>query len=233
MLLNYNKPVKVSSTHYGYAPNFAVDENIKTYWSAASGDKGEWLYSDLGSSHSVYAIQINYADQDAELMGKHTNLFHQYVIYSSPDGENWHVLIDKSNNKTDAPHDYIELNEPVNTRYIKIENIYVPTGKFALSGFRVFGRGNGDVPDPVNHFEVLRGDSERRNAWLKWQQTDKATGYTIYAGIAPDKLYNSIMLYNSNEYYFTAMDKDQTYYFQIEAFNENGIGVRSEVIKVE
>ncbi|HSP86690.1 MAG TPA: family 43 glycosylhydrolase, partial [Ignavibacteriaceae bacterium] len=42
MLLNYNKPVKVSSTFYGYAPNFSVDENIKTYWSAASGEKGEW-----------------------------------------------------------------------------------------------------------------------------------------------------------------------------------------------
>ncbi|HEX9739586.1 MAG TPA: family 43 glycosylhydrolase, partial [Ignavibacteriaceae bacterium] len=45
MLLNYNKPVKVSSTFGGYQPNFAVDENIKTYWSAASGEKGEWFQS--------------------------------------------------------------------------------------------------------------------------------------------------------------------------------------------
>jgi len=41
------------------------------------------------------------------------------------------------------------------------------------------------------------------------------------------------MVYGSNEYYFTAMDRDKTYYFQIEAFNENGIGYRSEIIKVE
>jgi hypothetical protein len=34
MLLNYNKPVQVSSTLGGYQPNYAVDEDIKTYWSA-------------------------------------------------------------------------------------------------------------------------------------------------------------------------------------------------------
>jgi len=233
MVLNYNKPVTASSTYYGYAPNFAVDENIKTYWSAASSEKGDWLQSDLGAVYTVYAIQINYADQNAELMGKHTDLFHQYIIYQSTDGKNWDVLVDKSNNQTDVPHDYVELKEPVQARFLKIENIHVPTGKFALSGFRIFGKGNGDVPDTVKDFTVLRGDSERRNAWLKWQQSDDATGYTIYTGISPDKMYNNILVYNSNEYYFTAMDRDQTYYFQIEAFNENGIGKRTQVIKVE
>ena len=233
MLLNYNKPVKVSSTYYGYAPNFAVDEDIKTYWSAASGEKGEWLQSDLGSVYSINAIQINYADQNAELMGKQTGLFHQYIIYKSNDEKNWDILIDKSNNNKDVPHDYVELEQPANARYLKIENIHVPTGKFALSGFRVFGKGNGETPDTVKYFEVLRGDSERRNAWLKWKQSDEATGYTIYFGVEPGKLYNSIMIYNSNEYYFTAMDRDKVYYFQIEAFNENGIGSRSQVVKVE
>ena len=29
------------------------------------------------------------------------------------------------------------------------------------------------------------------------------------------------MVYNANEYYFSAMEKDQPYYFQIEAINEN------------
>ncbi|HEY6976995.1 MAG TPA: family 43 glycosylhydrolase, partial [Chitinophagaceae bacterium] len=66
MLLNYNKPVVVSSTLGGYEPNYAVDENIKTYWSAATGNKGEWLQSDLGSMCTVRAIQINYADQDVD-----------------------------------------------------------------------------------------------------------------------------------------------------------------------
>jgi len=233
MLLNYNKPVQVSSTLGGYSPNFAVDENIKTYWSAASAKKGEWFQSDLGSECTVYAIQINYADQDAELVGKQTNIYHQYIIYKSDDAKKWDVIVDKSKNKKDVPHDYVELKQPVKARYLKIINLHVPTGKFALSGFRVFGKGNGKVPDTVKNFIVLQGKSERRNAWLKWKQSDDATGYTIYAGVNPKKLYVNVMVYGSNEYYFTAMDKDKTYYFQIEAFNENGIGKRSKIVEVE
>jgi len=85
----------------------------------------------------------------------------------------------------------------------------------------------------VKQFIALRGDAERRNAWLKWQLMDDATGYTIYSGIAPDQMYNSVMVFGKNEYYFRAMDIDRTYYFQIEAFNENGIGKRTAPQKVE
>jgi len=233
MLLNYNKPVQVSSTCGGYTSNKAVDEDIKTYWCAATANKGEWLQSDLGAVSTVHAIQVNYADQDATVMGKQPGLYHQYKLYSSTDGKTWQVLTDKSRNQTDVPHDYIALFKPIQARYIKLENIHMPTGKFAISGLRVFGYGKGQTPDTVQEFIALRGDSERRNAWLKWKTVDNATGYTIYSGIAPDKLYTSVMVYGANEYYFRAMDKDKPYYFCIEAFNENGIGKRTAVIKAE
>ncbi|HRI60301.1 MAG TPA: family 43 glycosylhydrolase, partial [Saprospiraceae bacterium] len=233
MLLNYNKPVQVSSTLGGYAPNYAVDEDIKTYWSAATGDKGEWLQTDLGAMCTVNAIQVNYADQDATFLGKQPGLYHQYIIRHSADGKNWKVLADKSQNKTDVPHDYIELAKPVEARFIKIENLHMPSGKFALSGLRVFGKGAGAAPDTVQRFIVLRGKSESRNAWLRWQQSDNATGYTIWFGNSPGKLYNNIMVYGKNEYWFSGMDKFVPYYFQIEAFNENGIGPRTEVVKAE
>lgn len=233
MLLNFNKPVRVSSTYGGYASNFAVDEDIKTYWSAASGKKGEKLESDLGEVFDVRAVQVNFADQDAEFLGKQSGISHRYKINASLDGKQWKTLVDKSRNTTDVPHDYVELARPAQTRFVKIENIHMPTGKFALSGFRVFGKGSGKKPSPVKHFEVLRGESERRNAWLKWQSSDRATGYTIYYGVAPDKLYSNIMVYARNEYYFSGMGKNETYYFQIESFNENGVGKRTAVVKVE
>ncbi|MEQ9376850.1 MAG: family 43 glycosylhydrolase [Imperialibacter sp.] len=233
MLLNYNKPVQVSSTLGGFAANQAVDESIKTYWSAATGNKGEWFQTDLGEVSQVNAIQINYADQDADFLGKPTDFYHQYIIYVSEDGKKWKVAANKAQNKTDVPHDYIEFSEPIKARYLKMENSHMPTGKFALSGFRVFGKQNKPLPAPVRHFIVLRGDSERRNAWLKWEQMPDATGYNIYTGIAPDKLYNSVMVYGANEYYFTAMDLDKTYYFQIEPFNEAGVGPRGEIMKVD
>jgi xylan 1,4-beta-xylosidase len=233
MLLNYTMPVSVSSTLGGFAPNNAVDENIKTYWSAKSGGSGEWLMSDLGEVSTVHAVQINYADQNAQLMGKQTGIYHRYRIHHSKDGKKWTLLIDKSKNSNDVPHDYVELAKPVQTRYIKIENIHVPTGTFALSGFRVFGKGVGSAPDSVRGLVVLRGESERRNAWLKWKQSDDADGYVIYWGVTPEKLYNSVMVYGSNEYYAAALDRDRTYFFQIEAFNRYGIGPGSGVIRSE
>lgn len=233
MLLNYNKPVRVSSTLGGFAANNAVDENIKTYWSAATANKGEWIETDLGAVSTINAIQVNYADQDAGFMGKQQGISHQYKILASDDGKNWRLLVDKSRNKTDVPHDYIELASPARARYLKMENIHMPTGKFAISGLRAFGKGSGAVPDTVKNFIALRGDSERRNAWFKWEVNNAATGYTIYAGTEPDKLYTSIQLYGVNEYYFSAMEKDQPYYVQIEAFNENGLGKRTAIMRVE
>jgi len=237
MLLNYNKPVQVSSTLGGYTPNNSVDENLKTYWSAKSGNKGEWFQTDLGEVSTINAIQINYADQDAEFEGKTLNVFHQYKIYSSINGEKWTVLIDKSKNKTDIPHDYIELDKPAKARFLKIENIHMPTGKFALSGFRVFGVGTGEKPSKVENFMVLRADpkkyGERRSSWIRWEQNDLADGYVIYFGKDPDKLYGSIMVYNQNDYFFTGMDRTDTYYFQIEAFNANGMSERTKIIKSE
>lgn len=232
MLLNYNKPVKVSSTYGAYSANNSVDESIKTYWSAATGNKGEWIQTDLGNLSTVNAIQLNYADQDAEFLGKQKNIYHQYKLWSSTDGIKWKILRDKSKNKTDVPHDYIELEQPIKTRFIKLENIHMPTGKFAISGIRIFGNGNKEAPKMVKELIVLRTEKDKRSAWIKWPPVENAYAYNIYIGTAPDKLYNCIMVYNANEYWYKAMDKDIPYYFSIEAVNESGVSQRTDVIKV-
>lgn len=237
MLLNYNKPVQVSSTLGGYHSNYAVDEDIKTYWSAKSGNAGEWFQTDLGEVSTINAIQINYADQDVEFMGKTLGKMHQYKIYGSNDGKNWKVIVDKSKNQKDVPHDYIELEKPAKARFLKMENLKMPTGKFALSGFRVFGKGGGTAPKMVEDFVPLRADpkkfGERRSIWMKWRQNIAADGYVIYFGKDPDKLYGSIMVYGKNEYFWTGADRVDSYYFQIEAFNANGISERTPVVKSE
>ncbi len=138
MLLNYAKPVTASSTLGGFAPNLAVDEDLRTYWSARTGDRGEHFTADLGAVSTVRAIQVNYADHDATLMGKQPGLYHQYLLQASADGVAWDTIVDKSANRSDVPHDYIELAMPVEARYVRIENLHVPTGKFALSGLASF-----------------------------------------------------------------------------------------------
>jgi hypothetical protein len=235
MLLNYKKPLQVSSTLGGYVANNANDEDLKTYWSASTPNSGEFIQTDLGNVSTVNAIQINYADQDVDSnrLGKWNNQFHQYKLYSSLDGKKWTVLVDKSNNKTDIPHEYVELENPAQTRFIKLENIHMPTGKFAISGLRVFGNGNGAIPEKVKTFFVLRSDKDKRGGWIKWGPLDNAYAYNIYYGTAPDKLYNCIMVHQNNEYWFKGMDKLKTYYFTIEAVNENGVSEKFETIKVD
>ncbi len=235
MLLNYNKPVTVSSTLGNYVANNAVDENIKTYWSAATGNKGEWITTDLGNIATVNAIQINYADQDVDssFLGKINGIFHQYKLYESKDGKTWNVLIDKSTSHTDIPHEYVELISPIQTRYIKLENIHMPTGKFAISGLRIFGNANSNKPTEVKDFIVLRTEQDKRSAWLKWRLIDNAYAYNIYYGTQPNKLYTCIMVYGENEYWLKTMDSKIPYYFAIEAINESGVGKRTAAIKVD
>ncbi|HUR32011.1 MAG TPA: discoidin domain-containing protein, partial [Saprospiraceae bacterium] len=225
MLLNYKKPVTVSSSLSGHPSNNAVDESIRTYWSAASSNTNEWIQSDLGEVCSINAVQINYADQsvDSVFLGKSLNVYHQYKLFYSIDGKKWLMLSDKSQNMNDVPHDYIELKQPVKGRYVRLENVHMPTGYFAISGLRVFGKGNGNAPAPVSDFFVLRTEKDKRNGWIKWNPVDDAYAYNIYYGTASDKLYNCIMVHDMNEYWFKAMDAEKVYYFSIEAINENGV----------
>ena len=208
---------KVSSTIGLSQPIYRLMKTLKPI-GARYRNKGEWIQTDLEAiHHSCRADQL--CRPDATLMGKQTAIFHQYKLFSSNDGVNWKMLIDKSITKL------IYLMSILNYHSCKgkipeTENIHMPTGKFAISGFVCLEKG--PVPDTVQHFVVL-GAIMRRNSWLKWQVNAAATGYMIYTGIAPDKLYTSIMVYGTNEYYFSAMEKNRPYYFQIEAFNENGI----------
>lgn len=233
MLLNFKKPVAVSSTLGGYHPNNAVDEDIKTHWSATSAEAGEWIQSDLGHVSTLRAIQINYADQDAEFLGKSSGVGHQYQIFISDNGKKWSLLVDKSKNSTDVPHDYIELETPVQARFVKLVNLKMPTGKFAISGLRVFGSGNGAKPNAVKDFHILRTRKDKRSAWLKWNRVDNAYAYNIYLGTEPDKLYNCIMVMDANEYWLKTMDNEKTYYFTIESINENGVSEKTPIQKVE
>lgn len=149
------------------------------------------------------------------------------------DGRNWNLLVDKSQNKTDVPHDYVELSKPVQARFIRLENIHMPTGKFAISGLRVFGKGPGKKPEKVKQLVVLRTEKDKRSAWVKWSPDENAWAWNLYYGTSPDKLYTCIMIHDVNEYWLKTMDSKKSYYFAIEAINENGVSERTETIKVD
>lgn len=138
MLLSYNKNVTASSSMEKFPATNAVDENIRTWWSAKSGNKGEWLCVELDKNVTINAIQMNFADNLAKLTPESKNLYYCYRVLASNDQKSWKVVIDKSNNKKDACHEYIALDKPLHAKYIKIENVRVTDGNFSISDLRVF-----------------------------------------------------------------------------------------------
>ena len=232
MLLSYQKPVKASSYYDEYTPENTVDENVKTFWVAERNDDQQWLEMDLLNKSTVYAIQTNYHDYKSNIYGKAPGLYHRYYIEGSIDAKNWSILVDRRNNYEDVPNDYVELGIPQVVRYIRYMNIHVPTPYLSISDLRIFGVGSGQVPLPVKNFTVHRY-VDRRDALITWDQQQNCQGYNILWGIAPDKLYSSWMIYEKNSFELRSLTVDQTYYFSIEAFNENGISERAMIVKVE
>jgi len=223
MLLSYNKKATASSSNEKYPVKNAFDENIRTWWSANTGNAGEWLSVELDNNVTINAIQVNFADNAANLKPDSKNLQYCYRIFASDDQKVWKLIIDKSNNIKDACHDYIELDKPVKAKFIKIENVKVPDGKFSVYDLRIFGKRNGKTPVEVTGFSVDRKVSDTRRASLKWVKDNSATGYVVNFGTEINKLYSSVMVYNSDSINLTGLNKDVTYYFSIDAFNESGI----------
>ncbi len=232
MLISYKKLVKASSYYDKYKPENIVDENVKTFWVAEKNDDQQWIEIDLLNFGTVYAIQINYHDYESNIYGKVQELYHRYFIEGSLDGNNWIILVDRKNDYKDVPNDYVELDLPQIVRYIRYKNIHVPTPKLSISDLRVFGRGLGQVPIKINNLVVNRYE-DRRDATIIWEQQSNCNGYNVLWGIAPDKLYNSWMVYDKNFLELKSLTIDQSYYFSVEAFNENGISERSMIVKSE
>lgn len=232
MLLSYNKPVEVSSELADHPKKYTADEDIRTYWSAKTGNKGEWVSMDLQKECTVNAIQINYAENETKFMGRQPNIYYQYLLEYSTDGKIWKTLADKSQNKTDVPHDYIELAKPVKARYIKLTNYHMADGTFALAGLRVFGNGGGKAPSEVKNLSLKRLETDRSVVDLNWPKTTGAVGYNIRYGISKDKLYQNYQVLGTEQLTIRSLNAQQKYYFTIDTFNENGITKGTGIIEL-
>jgi hypothetical protein len=152
--------------------------------------------------------------------GRDHLIYEQYIIEKSSNGLDWEMLIDKSENLKDVPHDYTELEEAVQARYIRLSNVHTPGGgSFAVRELRVFGNRDRAVITPVTDFTVERDAADGRDAIIRWLPTDNADGYIINYGIAPDKLYNSYMVYDTDSLAIHSLNHGVEYYFGIRAFD--------------
>jgi hypothetical protein len=223
MLLSYKKPVTSSSVRDSFSAQHVTDENPRTFWVADTRNQ-EWITVDLQQNYDVMALQVNFTDYKSGIFDSDSTVYTQFRIYHAADGKNWEILADLTNEKRDRPNAYIELENPVNTRYIKYEHVYVASANLAISDIRVFGRGTGKPPATPSGLTAIR-DSDRRNVFIRWKPVPGVTGYNIRWGISPEKLYQTYQRFadEGNELEIRALTKEQDYYFAIEAFDVNGV----------
>ncbi len=222
MLLSYHKKTQTSSEQRKYPACCAVDENIRSWWSANTGNEGEYLSIDLGEECAIHAVQINFSDHDSNLYGS-TDSTYQYYLEASTNGKRWKPIADQSLRITGTPHDYIPLKKPLKGRYLRVTNVRFPSGKFSVSGFRVFGHADKPAPNEVGVFRILRNESDRRDVTLRWKEVNGAIGYNIRYGTSPDKLYHNYIVYDDTEITIRSLHTESVYYFTIDSFNEGGI----------
>ena len=237
-LISLNAAAAASSSLQGFAPSKAFDENIRTWWSARTGNTGEWLAADLGRAFSVNAAQINFADQDAlDVYGRDNEYVYRYLLEVSRDGINWDALADTSDaagepfKAADNSHIYYELEEAASVRFIRITNKgSIPAGgKFAVSGLRLFGHGGGDPPQAVENFTVRRNASDERSVTLFWDKAGGAEGYIIRFGNYKNALNTHYQAKGDNTATINCLNKCVDYYFTIDSYNENGVTYGKEI----
>ncbi len=237
-LLSYRKKAEASSAREGHSAELALDENIRTWWSAQTS-RG-WYLLDLGDLYRTHSVQINFADENvpelkvdkklrSDIMTNRRyidssgDLKTRFVLEGSLDKENWFMIHDGSQNEDDRSHPYIILDEKYEVRYLRVTALELPYDEpFALSGLRVFGKGNGEIPQKVRNVTAVR-DPNGLDCRIRFDRSEGAMGYNIRFGISEDKLYSSYLVYDKNEVLLTTLNAGQDYWFKVDAFNENGI----------
>ncbi|MBR4165104.1 MAG: family 43 glycosylhydrolase [Lachnospiraceae bacterium] len=234
MLLSAGKAVSCSSFTEGHEPERAAEENVQSFWQAGTSEKDEWLMLDLGYPCTVNAVQINFADAhiDVPVPGKirpgtqaryieEAELHTRWKLECSENGRDWEVLEDKTAADTDLSHDLVVREEGITARYLRLSQMEVPyLQQPCISGFRVFGRGEGFAPAVPQFTAVRSGDLDMT---VTIEAQPDTTGFNVLFGSAPDKLYHSYMLFSAGDQRIGALIKGRAYYVRVDAFNDTGI----------
>lgn len=201
----------------------AIDADINSSWNARSGEKGEWISVDLGAECTINALQISFAKNRITANKSDSVKAYQYLVEYSADGKSWKKLHDKTTNTEYLLNDYIEFKTVARAKYLKITNYNVPEGVFAISELRIFGQGAHRKPKKINELKVVRDYRDPQTVKLFWKKQPRTTGYNIRYGIDKEKLYHSYQVSKSTKITIHCPDKNKAYWFQVDAYNENGV----------
>ena len=233
MLLSVGKAVTASSFVPKHEPEKATEENVQTWWRAASNSRDEWLCVDLGKIFDIHAVQVNFADDKLDIRcpgeirpGSQARYIEeqdyatQWKLEGSSDGERWFMIEDKSDAQTDLSHDLIVREHGFAARYLRLSDMAVPSGQNpCVSGLRVFGLGDGEKPAAPAFTAARTGDLDMT---VMISEKPDALGFNILFGASPEKLYHSYMVFAAGSHRIGALIKGREYYVRVDAFNEKG-----------
>ena len=233
MLLSVGKAVTASSFVPKHEPEKATEENVQTWWRAASNSRDEWLCVDLGKIFDIHAVQVNFADDKLDIRcpgeirpGSQARYIEeqdyatQWKLEGSSDGERWFMIEDKSDAQTDLSHDLIVREHGFAARYLRLSDMAVPYGQNpCVSGLRAFGLGDGEKPAAPAFTAARTGDLDMT---VMISEKPDALGFNILFGASPEKLYHSYMVFAAGSHRIGALIKGREYYVRVDAFNEKG-----------
>ena len=153
-----------SSAAPGRDPQYAFDNNVRTWWQPAEGDKTPWITLDLGSRNSDDPNQEFIVDSSRILFDAapirpggvihvdgHDRLHQyenqpgalgplQYRLEASLDGKTYFPVLDKTDNRRAVVNLFDEF-KPVRCRFVRLTITGFPPGApLALLEFTVFGK---------------------------------------------------------------------------------------------
>ncbi|WP_254705681.1 glycosyl hydrolase family 8 [Streptomyces vilmorinianum] len=174
-LVSVGKPTASSSIEgSGFEPGRAVDANTSTRWASAEGVDPQWMRIDLGSSHTISRVKLNWEAAYART----------YRIQTSADGSTWTDV--HSTSAGDGAID--DLTVSGSGRYVRMYGTGrgTPYG-YSLWEFEVYGSpaGGADITPPSTPGSLRSTGSTATSVSLAWNAaTDNVgvTGYDLYRG---------------------------------------------------
>jgi len=142
-----DKNYEVSSEAPGRDAAYAIDRNVRTWWAPAPGDDAPSMTLDLASATTMDPIQTYVIDSARILFTLPSGLRRegeaarnrQYKIEVSTTGDEFTMVVDKTQNTLDNAVDFDEI-EPIQCRFVRLTLTGWPEGlPVGVLEFTVFG----------------------------------------------------------------------------------------------
>jgi hypothetical protein len=233
MLLSYRKPATASSALDEFPAAHVTDEDPRTFWVAASKEAGQSLTVDLAAPKTLRAVQVNFADYLSGRYRDAPDVYTEFKLESSLDGERWQPLAATGAERRDRPNAYFQLPSPVRARYVRYVHGHVGAAHLAISDLRIFGDAGGRSPRAPADVTVVRAEDQRMMT-VHWRRVPGAVGYNVRWGVRPDRLNSTYQVFADRGVSLDvrALNVGVTYHVAVEAFDENGVSAPGKTLLV-